>query len=160
MDTTLIVAVVTAVATLLGAWIAISRQTKKKTDATLDVYRLLGEKLFKVRYFGETIRTLLGSDPGPNFAQDIVRAGNDFRDACDNLQKMVGDNRLLVSKKMYNRVADLISASADLIESLNRGMGGAVTPDQIARELTDRGNVFKKCLKETEDLLSKEGRAL
>jgi len=160
METAIIVAIVSAVATLVSAWIITSRQTKKKTETVLDVYALLGKDLFEVRRYGEIILSLLNNDPGPNFEEEIVLAGNGFREACDNLQKMVGSNRLLISKKMYKKVADLISASADLIESLRRGMVRAAPPDQIAQELTERYNAYKDCLIETERVLTKEGRAI
>ena len=160
MDTTLVAAILAAVATLVGAWIGISRQTKKKTDERLKAYRILGEKIYQVRYHGATIRELLGNDPGPYFAQDIVSATKSFRDACDSLQSVVGANRWLISKNMYDGVADLIEASANLIESLKQGMSGAITPDQIVRELTDLGRVFQDRLRMVEELMRKEENKL
>jgi hypothetical protein len=160
MDTILIAAVVGAVGAVLAAWINISRQTKRKTDLRLNFYRHLGERLFQVRKHGETIGWLLSNDPGPDFAKNIVTAANAFRDACDGLQDLVGNNRLLISKKTFDNAANLITASAGLIDSIRRGMSRTLPPDQMAYELTEKINIFKSQLLEIEELLGKESHRL
>jgi len=156
MDTTIIVAILAAAAAVIAAWIGISRQTRKKTDKKLDIYQILGTQLYQVRRHGATIRELLGNDPGPDFAEDIVAAIKAFRDACDCLQDMVGANRLLISKNTFDGFVELISASAEMINSLNLTMSGTLAPDQAVGELTDRGRVFQQRLIVVENSLSKE----
>lgn len=156
MDTTIIAAVIAAAAAIIAAWVGISRQSRKKTDKKLDVFQGLGKQLFQVRYHGASIRELLGNDPGPNFARDIVAAIKAFRDANDDFQTAVGANRFLISKEVYDGAASLISASAEMINSLNLAMSGVLSTEQTVYDLNQRGKVFQERLAALEELIRKE----
>jgi len=129
---------------------------KKKSELKLECYRQLGKKLYQVRHHGKTIRFLLSNDPSPSFEKDVVDAVKAFRDACDTLQTETGNNRIMMSKQAVDRIADVISASADLIEGLKCAMSRTVSADQVVRDLGRQGGLFERCLDGAEKQLARE----
>ncbi|MEE9465649.1 MAG: hypothetical protein V3W14_08790 [Candidatus Neomarinimicrobiota bacterium] len=156
MDIALLAAIITALATIFAAWIMIRRKATRMRTGNTRILSQMQELLFEVRRHNAKIKHLLANEPGPDFASEIVDSAISYRNSCDKLQDFVGSHRAFVGRKFYESVAELISAASELIDSLNRGMSGTVPSDQVARELTERGNHFQRILRSAEDALAKE----
>lgn len=107
----------------------------------LEIYRDLGDALFEVRSAGKTVQYYLTRDPVPNFQEKIVAASNRLRDTGDNLQRFLGKNRAFLPEDLFTLGAALVSAVADLIDTLNNAMVSAADGDNLQQALDD---FFKK----------------
>lgn len=160
MDTTIIAAIIGALAAVVAAWLGIRRQVTRKKDLSIAVHRQIFDTLYQVRkYFATICHYLVEVDPGPTFATDIHTALCSFRDACDTLQSQVGSNRALIGATNYDRLRELVNAASDLIETMKLDMSGKIPAPQTQKELSEHLRHFGKTLTDAEEII-KEWRRL